>query len=100
MPNLIHMSCPTLLKNKSRTKHKSIDKREVVSVKRIKRSEVNLSNFKEQCFYCEQPQNVKTLEVCKSRNDSLAKSIERGLLNISDFVASKANYCKKMSFEL
>lgn len=75
-------------------------------------SEVEKFDFKEQCFYCgkvwifdrkhrdthdfEEVSTIdtkifiKTLELCKSREDNFAKTIERRLLSVSDLVAAKA----------
>ena len=117
IPTYIHLSCRSFLKNQSRPKRKTAVEEELGSSKRIsRRSEVEKFDFKEQCFYCgkicifdvKHPDRrdfeevttkytkiyIKTLELCKSREDAYAKTIERRLLSVNDLVAAEARYHK------
>ena len=114
----IHGSCWTTLRNESRKKRKSVDDFTEGPAKRpCRRSENGGFDFTKQCFYCEKVCEVdykhpdrnkfevvatkdtkiysKTLEICKKRVDPLAKSIERRLMSVNDFVAAEARYHKK-----
>ncbi len=113
----IHLKCRNDLKNKARpTKRRASSSEDSTPAKRMKRSDDKQFNFKENCFYCEKlcsfdskhPDRdpfIKvttkdtaihhyTMNICKSRQDSLSKSIEMRLLNVSDLVAAEARYHK------
>ena len=109
----IHKSCRTTLRNNSRKRLSSSTGQEPSKQKRT-RSEYGEFDFKTQCFYCgnlcisdsKHPDRKNfeevrtkhtkihnaTLEICKNRDDLVAKTIESRLLNVNDLVAVEARY--------
>ena len=109
----IHKSCRTTLRNCSRKRLSSSTGQKPSKQKRT-RSEYGEFDFKTQCFHCgnlcisdsKHPdwKNIEevrtkhtkihnaTLEICKNRDDLVAKTIESRLLNVNDLVAVEARY--------
>ena len=113
-PVFIHDRCRSDLKNRSR-KRKSDTLPEQVNAKSPSlRSKSGDFDFRKQCFYCGKVCTIddkhldrsnvqevrtkdtkiyfKTLELCKSREDDIAKAIQKRLMGISDLVAEEAKY--------
>ena len=118
-PTFIHKSCRTKLRNQSReTKEEKLQKENAPPTGRK-----HLFDFKTQCFYCEKPciydckhpdrnrfEMVRTkdtgiykttVELCKVRDDQMAKNISVRLLSLNDLVHAEARYHTKCrsSFE-
>ena len=110
----IHNRCRTELRNGSRRKRPSSCNKQFSNKQLSIRSVQENFDFKTQCFYCEalcvpdvkHPDwnrfeevrtkgskiHTSTLEICKLRDDKLAKIIEGQLLSVSDLVAAEAKY--------
>ena len=108
----VHNSCRTKLKNQARpNKRKSTCDDQPSSSKWISEGTFD---FKTKCFFCENscifdkkyPDRNKftevrtiltnlykqTLDICKTRNDDIAKAIKTRLVSVSDLVAAEARY--------
>ena len=119
LATFIHNSCWIKLRNLSRRKRPP-DEDEKLNEMRCLRSENGRFNFKKQCFYCNGTCIVdtkhphrnefekirtkdttiykQTLNICKIREDNLAKRTELSLLSINGLVAAEARYhvtCRK-----
>ena len=122
----IHLSCRKLLYNTSRPKKKKLQSSDAPSTSSnqlLTRTEVKKFNFRSDCFYCgskcefdcKNPDrnpfqrvttmgtkiHSKTIQLCKSRDDTLASVIMGRLLSVNDLVAVEARYHKscRSSFE-
>ncbi|XP_047133401.1 uncharacterized protein LOC124811573 [Hydra vulgaris] len=104
----IHLSCRSFLKNRSRKRSMKFE------TERIARAKMELFDFKTQCFYCggdcvydrKNPNRNKfeevrtkkaaiyssTIEICRNREDQLAKTIEARLISVNDLVAAEGRY--------
>ena len=109
----IHKTCRTTLRNNSRKRLSPATNQESNKRQRT-RSEYGNCDFKTQCFYCgnlcifdqkhpdrknfEEVRTKRTkihsvtLDIYKTRDDLVAKTIESSLLNVSDLVAAEARY--------
>ena len=106
----IHKTCRTTLRNNLRKRVSSSTDQEANKRQRTRFRVFNF-DFKTQCFYCgnlgtfdpkhPDPKNFEevrtklikihsvTLDICKTRDDLVAKTMESRLLNVNDLVASK-----------
>ena len=122
----IHLSCRTALKNNARKKKNETSEEQTTEIeaKRSRRSDTSETfDFKKNCFYCENlceydkehPDrdnfslvstkdtkiHQQTLTICRSREDTYSKSLERRLMSVIDLVSAEARYHRncRSSFE-
>lgn len=115
VPLFNNLSCRGFLKEKSLSKQKSTTEEESSRTKPLSRgSEFGHLDFRKQCFSCEKVRftdekhpnrdifekvgtrdpktQIKTLELCESRDHSYDKTSKRRLLNVSDLVVMEARH--------